>query len=200
MSDKEKKPKIKIHGMGASNHTLYERAKNDFYSTDPLAVQMLHKHDLLDKNLPYWETAVGKGAISNELRRLGYKVTKETDLIDYGVGDTGQDFFSINEKFEGNTITNPPYKNINDWILHSLELTTDKVYIFCRIQTLESMNRYEKIFKNNPPKYVCPFVKRVNCYREDDHSFEKKASTICYSWFIWDNKEHTEDPIIKWLI
>ena len=190
--------KIRIHGLGASNHTDYERAKNDFYSTDPLAIQLLHKHQLLDTDKNYWETAVGNGAISNELKRLGYKVTKETDLIDRGVGETGIDFFTINEHFEGNTITNPPYNKINDWILHSLELTTDKVYIFCRIQTLESQNRYNKIFKNNPPVLVCPFVKRINCYRDDDRKF--KGSTICYSWFIWDNKDDSVETRIKWLI
>lgn len=82
--------------------------------------------------------------------------------------------------------------------MHSLDITTDKVYIFCRIQTVESMNRYERIFKDNPPLYICPFVKRINCYRNDDHSF--KQSTICYSWFVWDNKVDDNETIVKWLI
>ena len=53
--------KIRIHGLGASNHTDYERAKNDYYSTDPLAITLLDKYGLLDKDVPYWETACGGG-------------------------------------------------------------------------------------------------------------------------------------------
>lgn len=51
--------KIRIHGLGASNHTNYKRAENDYYSTDPSAISLLDKHGLLDKNTPYFETAVG---------------------------------------------------------------------------------------------------------------------------------------------
>lgn len=191
--------KKRIHGLGASNHSDYERALNDYYSTDPSAVTLLDKHGLLDKDKNYFETAVGSGSIANELSRLGYNVTRTLDLIDRNYPNTiTTDFFEYDEKFEGNTITNPPYKNINDWILHSLDITSDKVYIFCRIQTLESYNRYIKIFKDNPPVWVCPFVKRVQCYRDDDRSF--KSSTICYSWFIWDNNDKSNETRIKWLI
>ena len=192
--------KIRIHGLGASNHTNYRRAENDYYSTDPSAITLLDKYNLLDKDKPYFETAVGVGgSLADELKRLGYNVTKTLDLIDRGYKDTIiTDFFKYNEKFKGNTITNPPYNKINDWILHTIDITEKRAYIFCRIQTLESYNRYNRIFKDNPPLYVCPFVKRINCYRNDDRSF--KQSTICYSWFIWDNTIDNEETIIKWLI
>ena len=50
--------------IGASNHSNYEREANDYYSTDESAIRLLHKHGLLDKDVPYWETAVGGGQIS----------------------------------------------------------------------------------------------------------------------------------------
>ena len=143
---------------------------------------------------------VGGGRLAKELERLGYTVGKATDLVYRGYGEGDKDFFKEYTVFEGNSITNPPYKNINDWILHSLKITNGKVYIFARIQLLESQRRYESIFKDNPPVYVCPFVKRINCYRDDDTFFEKKASTICYAWFIWDNKVDNNDTLVKWLI
>ena len=138
------------------------------------------------------------GRLAKELKRLGYTVSKETDLFDRGYGDTGIDFFQCDEVFEGNLITNPPYSFINDWILHSIELASNKSYIFCRIQTIETASRYKRIFKDNPPVYICPFVKRVNCYRNDDTSF--KQSAVCYSWFIWDNSVDNKDTKVKWLI
>ena len=184
--------------IGASSHSNYEREKNDYYATDPSAVTLLHKHNLLDKDMPYWETACGEGSLGRELKRLGYNVVKETDLFDRGYGDSGVDFLKETTMFQGNTITNPPYSFINDWILKSLEVTSNKVYIFGRIQTIETINRYKKIFKDNPPIWICPFVKRVKCYMngvKKDYS-----SAVCYSWFIWDNKIDNEDTRVKWLI
>ena len=132
-----------------------------------------------------------------ELKRLGYNVVKETDLFDRGYGDVGIDFFKCNETFQGNTITNPPYSHINDWIKHSLNITSNKIYIFCRIQTIETLKRWE-IFKENPPVWICPFVKRIICYRNDDTS--SKSSAVCYSWFIWDNAIENNETKVKWLI
>ena len=183
--------------IGASSHSSYEREQNDYYSTSPVAVRLLDKYDLLDKNIPYWETACGGGSLGRELKRLGYDVVRETDLFDRGYGDSGVDFLKETEVFQGNTITNPPYSLINDWILKSLEVTSNKAYIFCRIQTLETIGRW-KIFKNNPPSLVCPFVKRVKCYLngvEKDYS-----SAVCYSWFIWDMNDDSGVTKIKWLI
>lgn len=133
-----------------------------------------------------------------ELKRLGYDVVKETDLYDRGYGDSGVDFFKCKEVFQGNTITNPPYKHINDWILHSLKVTANKVYIFARIQTIETISRYNKIFKNNPPVLICPFVKRIQCWRNNDTNIN--GSAVCYAWFIWDNKDNSKETVVKWLI
>lgn len=132
------------------------------------------------------------------MKRLGYNVVKETDLFDRGYGDVGIDFFECHDIFEGNTITNPPYTNINEWIAHSLNITSNKVYIFCRIQTIETISRYNKIYKDNPPVLICPFVKRINCYR--NNSTKAKGSAVCYSWFIWDNNDNTNETKVRWLI
>ena len=183
--------------IGASSHAIEKRQEHDFYSTDPIAIRLLDKQGLLDKNVPYWETAVGSGRLAMELKRLGYDVVRETDLFDRGYGDSGVDFFKCNDVFQGNLITNPPYKYINEWRQHSLDLASNKVYIFCRIQTIESIKRYE-IFKENPPTLICPFVKRVKCYKNDDLTY--KSSAVCYSWFIWDKKDNNKETKIKWLI
>ena len=183
--------------IGASTHSTREREANDYYSTDETAIRLLHKNGLLDKDVPYWETAVGGGRLANELIRLGYNVSKATDLFDRGYGESGVDFFQCKEVFEGNLITNPPYKHINEWIKHSIDLAAKRSYIFCRIQTIETMKRYH-IFKKYPPLYICPFVKRVQCYRNNDTSL--KGSAVCYAWFIWDNTVDNKETYVKWLI
>ena len=182
--------------IGASNHSKFEREKHDWYATDPLAVTLLHKHKLLDNN-PYYDFCCGGGNLGKELKRLGYTVSYESDLFDRGYGDIGVDFFDITGVVQGNTIANPPYSFINDWIAHSLKITSNKVYIFCRIQTIETVKRY-RIFKENPPLLICPFVKRIPCYKGESTS--KNGSAVCYSWFIWDNTVDNEDTKVKWLI
>lgn len=152
--------------IGASNHSKQEREKHDWYSTDPLAIRLLDKYDLLDHNMRYWENACGDGALSKELERLGYTVFS-SDKYDRGYGVRGVDFLEQYEAepFNGSIITNPPYSFINDWIVKSLKMAKYKVYIFARIQTIETIDRYNRIFKDNPPVNICPFVKRINCYR-----------------------------------
>lgn len=183
--------------MGASNHSKYPREENDFYATDPSAITLLDKAGLLDKNIPYWECACGDGALSKELIRLGYNVPVNTDLFDRGYGGNGIDFLECTDKFNGNIITNPPFTLLNEFILKGLELASNKLYIFGRIQTLETIGRWENIFKDNKPVWVCPFVKRIKCYTS---SHEIKSSAVCYAWFIWDNKDSSEETRVKWLI
>jgi len=183
-------------GMGCASE--YPRAKNDLYTTHPKAITLLHSNGYLDKNENYWECACGDGALSEELKRLGYNV-KSTDLYDYGYDDceTDIDFLKQKTKYNGNIITNPPFKQLTEFILKGLSLTDKRLYIFSRLQTLESVNRYENIFRKTPPMYVLPFVKRIPCYKEGDLS--RSSSVTPYAWYIWD-KHYNGDTIVKWLI
>ena len=140
---------------------------------------------------------VGGGELVNELNRLGYDCIG-SDKYDRGFGDVGVDFFDCKHQFNGSIITNPPYSFINDWIVHSLELAKNKVYIFGRIQTIETIGRYNRIFKHNKPVWICPFVKRIKCYPNGD--ITNRGSAVCYAWFIWDNTIDNEDTKVKWLI
>lgn len=197
MTTEKQKTAAPFSNIGASTHGNQQREENDYYSTDESAIRLLHNHNLLDKSVPYWETAVGGGRLAKELIRLGYNVTKATDLYDRGYGETGIDFFKCNEVFEGNLITNPPYEFINEWIKHSIDLAANKSYVFCRIQTIEGVKRW-RIFKKHRPLYICPFVKRVQCYRNNDTSIHNSA--VCYSWFIWDNTVDNTETYVRWLI
>ena len=46
--------------LGASNHTDKERESNDFYATDPIAIDKLVKVIQLPRKV--WEWLVGQGA------------------------------------------------------------------------------------------------------------------------------------------
>ena len=182
--------------MGARGHSDYPREENDYYKSDPKTISLLEKYGLLidDK---YWECACGDGALSNRLIELGYDVYS-SDLFDRGYGDIGIDFLKQNKKWDGSIITNPPFSLLEDFILKGLELAKNRCYIFARINTLESKRRYDKIFKDNPPLYVCQFVKRIKCYRVNHPN--PQCSAISYAWFIWDKNDDSNDTFVKWLI
>ena len=63
--------------LGASNHCEEEREENDFYATDPTAIDDLLKYETFDKNI--WECAVGQGHLAERLKKYGYTV-KCTEL------------------------------------------------------------------------------------------------------------------------
>ena len=69
--------------LGASSHSDYDRVKNDFYSTDPKAINHLLRFEKFDNNI--WECACGNGNLSKRLERFGYNVTS-TDLVYRGFG------------------------------------------------------------------------------------------------------------------
>jgi len=93
--------------LGASNHTEKEREENDFYATEPKAVELLCQLEKFDKNI--WENACGEGHLSNELIKQGYNVYS-SDLIDRGYGEGNVNFLEYNNSWNGDIITNPPYK------------------------------------------------------------------------------------------
>ena len=69
--------------LGASNHSDYERADNDYYATDPraidpLLVKMVEHKEKIAKNI--WENAAGEEHLSNRLTQLGFNVFS-SDII-----------------------------------------------------------------------------------------------------------------------
>ena len=93
--------------LGASNHSKGIRETNDYYATDPKAVDLLLEQETFSN--PIWECACGEGHLSKRLKEHGYEVIS-SDLVDSGYGVGNVDFLQCTEKWEGNIITNPPCK------------------------------------------------------------------------------------------
>ena len=77
--------------LAASNHSSSEREKNDFYATDPKAIDLLLEKENFSDLI--WEPACGQGHLSKRLEQNGYEVLS-TDLIDRGFGIAGVNFFT----------------------------------------------------------------------------------------------------------
>lgn len=183
--------------IGASNHTKEDRQNEDFYATEPKATELLC--DLVQFSPNVWECACGAGDMAEVLKERGYNVLS-TDLIDRGYGQGGVDFLSSTHKFDGDIITNPPYKHAQAFIEKALSLIPDghKVAMFLKVTFLEGKSR-KKLFTEHPPKFVYVSSSRLLCAKNGE--FQKMrdggGSAVAYAWFIWE-KGFDGDTIIKW--
>ena len=183
--------------LGASNHTDKEREENDYYATEPKAVRLLT--EIEDFHFRIWEPACGEGHLSEELKRLNFKVYS-TDLIDRGYGDDFFDFLSYEGDWYGDIITNPPYKQGLVFIEKALSVVRGghKVAMFMKVQFLEGQSR-GKFFKANPPKVVHVSSSRLLCAKNGDFEgmIAGGGSAVAYAWWVWE-KGYKGDTIIKW--
>ena len=138
--------------LAASNHSPEDRAENDFYATEPRALELLLE---LEKfNAYIWEPACGQGHLSEVLLDYGYRV-RSSDLYDRGYkhGENGVDFLKVTESVDCDILTNPPYKFAQQFVEHALSLIPEgnKVIMFLKLQFLEGQAR-RKLFDKYPPR------------------------------------------------
>ena len=188
--------------LGASNHSDKERQNDDYYATNPHALELLLdslKRDGIELHKYIWECACGQGHLSDALEKNGY-ITTNTDLVDRGYKNNFQqlDFLTTDTIFDGDILTNPPYKYAREFLEHALDILKDSYYciMLLKIQFLEGQSRLN-LFKKYPPKYVYVNSARQLCAKNGE--FEKyKATAICYCWFIWE-KGYMGEPVIRWI-
>lgn len=189
--------------LGASNHTDKEREQNDYYATEPKALELLLPFETFS---PYvWECACGEGHLSEVLKAHGYKV-KSSDIIDRGYPATEViDFLKVNKADIKNDvsrdiITNPPYKYAKEFVEKALEISMDgtKIAMFLKVQFLEGKARRE-LFEKHPPKRIYVASSRLLCAKNGEFEKMKKGggSAVAYGWFIWE-KGYKGEPVVRW--
>ena len=186
--------------LGASNHTDKEREQNDYYATDPVAIDALLKDGGAKLAPRLWECSCGAGHLSKKLEEYGYKVYS-SDLIDRGYGTGGVDFLKCNKEFKGDIITNPPYSLAQEFIEHALELVPNgnKVFMFLKLQFLEGKKRKE-LFERHCLKTVYVSSSRILCAKNGDFDGMRAGggSAVAYAWYEFE-KGYYGDTIIKWI-
>lgn len=181
--------------LGAShyNNSEAERDENDFYATEPLAIDLLMKVE--DLSPIVWECACGNGHLSERLKEKGKQVLC-SDLIVRDYECTQADFFQINPEVKCDIVTNPPFKLAEEFIRHGLEVLSDgyKLCLFLKLSFLESETR-DDLFKTFPPVRIHVCRKRVKCAKNGQ--FENvKSSPTCYAWFVWEKNKYNQPMII----
>lgn len=181
----------------AGTSTTRERVDNDYYATPPESTLALLERETFTGSI--LEPCCGAGHISEILKHSGYTVISN-DLVDRGYGEYRENFLETTVLHANNVITNPPFKFAKEFIEKSLDVTTGKVAMFCKIQLLEGVSRRE-MFEGTPLKTVYVFTKRQNPLRNgspvDEHG-KKWQSTMCFAWFVWEHG-YEGKPTIEWI-
>lgn len=172
------------------------REENDYYATDPKAMTELLKYESFNENV--WECACGEGNLSEVLKDHGHNVFS-TDLIDRGYADELLDFLQNVRNFDGDIITNPPFKYTTQFILNALAAVPEgnKVAMFLKLNYLSGKARYREIYSKFPPQRVYVFSGRVACSKNNTpEGF--KGGAMDYAWFVWEKGKYAPTEL-KWI-
>jgi hypothetical protein len=120
------------------------------------------------------------------------------DAFDYGYGAI-RDF--LKHPYKRNSfdwvITNPPFRLAEDFLIRGLEVARMCVAILARTVFLESVGRYNAIFRATPPSTFAQFVERVPMVKG---RLDDKATTATgYAWFIWDKQASDGVTRLVWI-
>lgn len=182
---------------GCSNHSTKERQNEDYYATEPKATRLLLE---LETFRNVWEPASGGGHIAGVLREKGIAV-RCSDIVKRTEDTEQKDFLLFNdEKWDGDIVTNPPYKYALDFVKKSIECVNDgcKVAMFLKLTFLEGKAR-KKFFEEHPPRTVYVSSSRLQCAMNGDFKTYKEGTgtAVAYAWYVWE-KGFKGNTTIKW--
>ena len=185
--------------LGASNHTDKERQREDYYATDPIAARLLLDVEPFEGKI--WECACGEKHLAKVFEDAGFEV-RSSDIVDR-CGNEVFDFLGIEncEPWDGNIVTNPPYKYATEFIYKALSLISEgkKVAMFLKVQFMEGKER-KRLFTEFPPKVIYVSSSRIICAKNAE--FERMqaggGSAVAYAWYVWE-KGYKGDTIVRWI-
>lgn len=179
------------HAVMAQRHEAHDSL--DDFPTPPWAVRALIEHVIKPIRPAYqfdrqvcWEPACNRGYMAKPLTEY-FKGVYCTDIHDFGWdGQSAVRDFLIPMKGDPRcdwVISNPPFRLAAQFINRALDVSSGAVAMLVRTSFLESVERYEKLFKDTPPAIVAQFVERVPMVKG---RHDPSASTATsYAWLVW---------------
>jgi hypothetical protein len=171
----------------------------DDFPTPPWATRALFEHILDDGKLSTQlclEPACGVGHMAKVLAEYFGEV-RPSDIHDYGYGEV-RDYLAI--PCEAGSadwvVTNPPFRLAEEFVHRSLVVARRGVAVLVRTVFLESVGRYEKLFRDTPPTKFAQFTERVAMVKG---RLDRRASTATgYAWLVWE-KRSSSAPKLVWI-
>jgi len=178
--------------------------KLDYYPTPPWATRAFLR-EVLGHYLPLpsvWEPACGEGHMVEVLREFTDNCTA-SDVHDYGrcftvgsyVGE-GIDVMPTCADFDW-IITNPPFNLAVEFAERALREARFGVALLLRSAWTEGSERYDRLFKDNPPSLIAQYCERVPMVAG---RYDPAATTASsYAWFVWCADMRSYGTQFKWI-
>lgn len=156
----------------------------NFFPTPLWATRALCEYVIDIRGRAVWEPACGEGHMVRALKEYAASV-RASDVHNYGWGHLIADFLFLGRTYEKAEwiITNPPFQLAEEFICTALDVSTRGVAIFARTQFIESIGRYERLFRDRPPSIVAQFSERVPIVKGVVD--EDVSSATAYCWLVW---------------
>jgi len=192
------------HSQNRSHAVMSQRFEGvdslDDFPTPPWATRALFTHTIKDyinkRDHVCMEPACGRGFMAEVFKEYVNK-TIAFDIHDYGYGSVAN-FLSYESKKKVDwIITNPPFKDAEEFVLKGLEISKVGVAVLVRTVFLESVGRYERLFSVTPPTLIAQFVERVPMVKG---RVDRTASTATgYAWIVWLKNSPFNHPVMTWV-
>lgn len=173
----------------------------DDFPTPPWATRALCEHIIGGRQAlnraTCLEPACGAGHMVRPLREF-FASVEGADAYHYGFGPV-RDFLSYPYEAKSHdwVITNPPFRLAEEFVVRALTVARRGVAILARSVFLESVGRYEGIFRDTPPSKFAQFTERVPMVKG---RLDAKASTATgYAWLVWELDTETPFPRLMWV-
>lgn len=171
----------------------------DDFPTPPWATRAFISHyfddDLSDASV--WEPACGRGHMAQVFHEF-FGAVRASDVFEYGYGEV-QDFLTGLTALRSVdwVITNPPFRLAEDFLVRGRQVARKGVALLTRTVFIESVGRYERVFKNAPPSTVVQYTERVPMIKG---RVDRKASTATgYAWLVWDFAREGHGTALDWV-
>lgn len=126
-----------------------------------------------------------------------FATVRSFDIHAYGYGYV-DDFLTSawdDESFDW-VITNPPFKAAEEFVTRGLQVARCGVAVLVRTVFIESVGRWERLFRDRPCTTFAQFVERVPIVKG---RVDPKATTATgYAWLVWD-KTAADHSRIVWI-
>jgi hypothetical protein len=181
--------------LGMPSNKDAVRDEHDFYATDPRAIDDLFSEEKFSEFI--LEPAAGQGHLVYRMKEYG-KIVMGRDLIDRGHGFDVKDFLKSTEQWDGDIITNPPFKYGTEFAYKALGTVKpgNKVAFFVKLLFLETQKRRE-LFDTHPPKTVYVYSKRIGCFKGGGEDLSGNTA-IAYCWVVWE-KGYRGPTTLRWI-
>lgn len=171
----------------------------DFFPTPPWATRALVEKVIgpgAVSDLECLEPACGTGHMARPLAEY-FRAADAFDIHPYGYGMVADFLAAPGNRCWDWVITNPPFNLAEQFAVKARSLCRHGVALLVRTQFLETVGRYNRLFKSDPPNITAIFSERVPMLKGRVSKTATTATSYC--WLIWLQERNIHPPRLEWI-